>query len=57
MLGGKVNTSVSNARQIASQIAAQQQIEHRHTAATMGGIADDGEEWRIGLPRCPPALT
>ena len=50
VLGGKVNTSVSNARQIASQIAAQQQIEHRSAAATIGGMADDGEEWRDRSP-------
>jgi hypothetical protein len=50
ILGGKVNTSVSNARQIANQIAAQQQIEHRSTAATMGGMADEGEEWRDRSP-------
>jgi predicted dehydrogenase len=50
VLGGKVNTSVSNARQIASQIAAQQQLEHRSAAATIGGMADDGEEWRERSP-------
>jgi hypothetical protein len=50
ILGGKVNTSVSNARGIANQIATQQQIDRPATAMPRRGIADDGEEWRDRSP-------
>ena len=50
ILGGKVNTSVSNARQIASQIAAQQRIDLPDRAVALGSLTDDGDEWRDRSP-------
>ena len=51
ILGGKINTSVTNARQIADQIAVQQGIEGttRLPQAWPAG-ADDAEEWRDRSP-------
>jgi hypothetical protein len=50
ILGGKVNTSVSNARQIAGQIAKQHDILRPDRVVVPGGISDDGEEWRDRSP-------
>jgi predicted dehydrogenase len=52
ILGGKVNTSVTNARQIARQIAQQRGIATpEHDTNPSGRAAtDDGDEWRDRLP-------
>ncbi len=48
ILGGKINTSVANARQIAAQIASQQGLAGPASAAA--GAADDAEERRDRSP-------
>ena len=50
ILGGKVNTSVTNARQIAAQIARQQDIDRPAAPTTTGRIASAGELWRDSSP-------
>jgi predicted dehydrogenase/glycine/D-amino acid oxidase-like deaminating enzyme len=50
ILGGKVNTSVSNAQQIAQQIAIHQHIVRPMVVTARGGLADDRDEWRDRSP-------
>lgn len=51
ILGGKINTSVTNARQLADRIALQQGIERpAREPERWPASADDGEEWRDRLP-------
>ena len=50
VLGGKVNTSVANARQIAAEIARQQGIDHALLPGNDARIASDGELLRDRSP-------
>jgi glycine/D-amino acid oxidase-like deaminating enzyme len=50
ILGGKVNTSVSNARQIANQIASQQRIDRPDKGAIERRVVDEGQLWRDRSP-------
>jgi predicted dehydrogenase/glycine/D-amino acid oxidase-like deaminating enzyme len=49
ILGGKINTSVTNARQIAAQIAAEQQL-HGPMLPAGGATVDDADEHRDRSP-------
>ena len=50
VLGGKINTSVFNARQIASQIASQEQIDRPGAQMPLTRVTDEGELWRDRSP-------
>ena len=50
VLGGKVNTCVNNARQIAKVIAAQHGIVAPAGSADQSSVMSDGDDWRGRLP-------